>query len=82
VLGNYDDKNHRYLRIVVTSRQLRIEYHPASDGPATKTPDDFVKVDLKRPSWCISTPVTSGDRQRLGGLLINERVRLKRKQSS
>jgi hypothetical protein len=26
---------------------LRIEYHPASDGPATKTPDDFVTVDLK-----------------------------------
>jgi hypothetical protein len=35
------------LRIVVTSGQLRIEYHPASDGPATKTPDDFVTVDLK-----------------------------------
>jgi hypothetical protein len=48
VLGNYDDKNYRYLRIVVTSRQLRIEYHTASDGPATKTPDDFVTVDLKR----------------------------------
>jgi hypothetical protein len=27
--------------------QLRIEYHPASDGPATKTPEDFVTVDLK-----------------------------------
>jgi len=47
VLENYDDKNYGYLRIVVTSGQLRIEYHPASDGPATKTPDDFVTVDLK-----------------------------------
>ena len=47
VLENYDDKNYGYLRIVVTSTQLRIEYHPASDGPSTNTPDDFVTVDLK-----------------------------------
>ena len=47
VLENYDDKNYGYLRIVVTAEQLRIEYHPASDGPATKAPDDFVTVDLK-----------------------------------
>jgi hypothetical protein len=47
VLENYDDKNYGYLRIVVTSAQLRIEYHPASDGPTTKTPDDFVTVDLQ-----------------------------------
>ena len=47
VLENYDDKNYGYLRIVVTAEQLRIEYHPASDGPSTKAPDDFVTVDLK-----------------------------------
>ena len=46
VLDNYDDKNYGYLRVVVTSIQLRIEYHPASDGASTKTPDDFVTVDL------------------------------------
>jgi len=46
VLENYDDKNYGYLRIVVTSGQLRIEYHPSSDGGTTKTPDDFVTVDL------------------------------------
>jgi len=46
VLENYDDKNYGYLRIVVTAAQLRIEYHPASDGPDTKTPDDQVTVDL------------------------------------
>jgi hypothetical protein len=46
VLENYDDKNYGYLRIVVTAAQLRIEYHPASDGGTTKTPDDFVTVDL------------------------------------
>ena len=36
-----------YLRILVDAAQLRIEYHPASDGMATKTPDDSVTVDLK-----------------------------------
>ena len=46
VLENYDDQNYGYLRVVVTSTQLRIEYHPASDGAAAKTPDDFVTVDL------------------------------------
>jgi hypothetical protein len=30
---------------VVTPTQLR-KYHPASDGTAAKTPDDFVTVDL------------------------------------
>jgi hypothetical protein len=30
----------------VNSKQLRIEYHPASDGAAAKTPDDSVTVDL------------------------------------
>jgi hypothetical protein len=43
---NYDDTNYGYLRIVVDPRQLRIEYHPASDGVAAKTPDDSVTIDL------------------------------------
>jgi len=47
VFENYDDTNYGYLRVVVTATQLRIEYHPASDGPTVKTPDDFVTVDLK-----------------------------------
>ncbi len=46
VLENYDDQNYGYLRLVVSATQLRIEYHPASDGTAAKTPDDFVTVDL------------------------------------
>jgi hypothetical protein len=46
MLENYDDQDYGYLRIVVTAAQLRIEYHPASDGPNAKTPDDFVTVDL------------------------------------
>jgi hypothetical protein len=46
VLENYDDQDYGYLRIVATAAQLRIEYHPASDGGAAKTPDDFVTVDL------------------------------------
>jgi hypothetical protein len=45
-LENYDDEDFGYLRVVVTSSQLRIEYHPASDGEGAKTPDDFVTVDL------------------------------------
>jgi len=47
VLENYDDQNYGYLRIIVDSEQLRIEYHPATDGARTKTPDDSVTVDLK-----------------------------------
>lgn len=47
VLNNYDDKDYGYLRIIVDENQLRIEYHPASDGTDTKTPDDAVTVDLK-----------------------------------
>jgi len=46
VLENYDDQNYGYLRVVVTKTQLRIEYHPASDGTWTKAPDDSVTVDL------------------------------------
>jgi hypothetical protein len=45
-LENYDDQDFGYLRVVVTSSQLRIEYQPASDGTGAKTPDDFVTVDL------------------------------------
>jgi hypothetical protein len=45
-LENYDDQDYGYLRLVVTGSQLRIEYHPASDGSGAKTPDDFVTVDL------------------------------------
>lgn len=46
VFENYDDQDYGYLRVVVNTSQLRIEYHPASDGAAAKTPDDFVTVDL------------------------------------
>jgi hypothetical protein len=46
VFENYDDQDFGYLRIIVDAKQLRIEYHPASDGAAVKTPDDFVTVDL------------------------------------
>ena len=45
-LENYDDQNFGYLRVVVTAKQLRLEYHPAPDGDAAKTPDDIVAVDL------------------------------------
>lgn len=46
VFDNYDDSEYGYLRLIADPKQLRIEYHPASDGDAAKTPDDFVTVDL------------------------------------
>ncbi|MGA8575396.1 MAG: metallophosphoesterase [Candidatus Cybelea sp.] len=46
VFENYDDQNYGYLRIIADAQQLRIEYHPASDGTSSKTPDDFVTVSL------------------------------------
>lgn len=46
VLEKYDDQDHGYLRIIADTKQLRIEYHPASDGNGAKTPDDLVTVDL------------------------------------
>ena len=41
------NQDYGYLRVVANSTQLRVEYHPASDGAQAKTPDDFVTVDLK-----------------------------------
>ena len=46
VFENYDDQDFGYLRILVNTKQLRIEYHPAPDGENAKTPDDSVTVDL------------------------------------
>jgi hypothetical protein len=48
VFENYDDQDFGYLRILVNAKQLRIEYHPATDGEAAKTPDDAVTVDLQK----------------------------------
>jgi hypothetical protein len=43
---NYDDQDFGYLRLIVNAQQLRIEYHPMSDGAQAKTPDDHVTVNL------------------------------------
>jgi len=48
VFENYDDGDFGYLRVLVNDKQLRIEYHPASDGAEAKTPDDSVTVDLAK----------------------------------
>lgn len=45
-LESYDDQDYGYLRLIASAAQLRIEYHPASDGAGAKTPDDVVTVDL------------------------------------
>ena len=47
VFESYDDTDFGYARITVNAAQLRIEFHPASDGPNAKTADDAVTVDLK-----------------------------------
>ncbi|HEV3459676.1 MAG TPA: metallophosphoesterase [Thermoanaerobaculia bacterium] len=46
VFESYDDQDYGYLRIVASETQLRLEYHPATDGASAKTPDDSVTVDL------------------------------------
>jgi hypothetical protein len=53
---SYDDKNYGYTRILVNAAQLRIEYHPASDGATTKTPDDSVTIDLASGTLAPYTP--------------------------
>ena len=45
-LESYDDTDYGYLRIVVNAQTMTIEFHPQSDGGATKTPDDTVTVTL------------------------------------
>jgi len=45
-LESYDDTDYGYLRVVVNSATMRIEFHPESDSGATKTPDDVVTIDL------------------------------------
>jgi len=47
ILENYDDRDYGYLRVVVDPNQVRVEYHPQSDGAYAKTPDDFVTVSLQ-----------------------------------
>jgi len=42
---NYS-QNYGYLRVVVTPQQLRIEFHDATTGLASKSPSDVVAVDL------------------------------------
>jgi hypothetical protein len=45
-LESYDDSDYGYLRVVINSETMRIEFHPEADGSATKSPDDVVTVDL------------------------------------
>ncbi|HEX4211436.1 MAG TPA: metallophosphoesterase [Candidatus Binataceae bacterium] len=45
-LENYEDTDFGYLRVLVTAKTLRVEFHPQSDGGTNKTPDDVVTVTL------------------------------------
>jgi hypothetical protein len=53
---NYDDTNYGYLRVIVDPKQLRIEYHPASDSTQAKTPDDSVTIDIVSRKRTVYTP--------------------------
>jgi Iron/zinc purple acid phosphatase-like protein C len=56
VLNSYDFTDYGYCRVTVNTEQLHIEYHPASDGGTTKTPDDSVTVDLATGTLTTFTP--------------------------
>jgi len=58
VLNSYDFTDYGYCRVTVNPKQLYIEYHPASDGGAIKTPDDSVTVDLASGTLTTFTPTT------------------------
>jgi hypothetical protein len=45
-LESYDDTDFGYLRVVVNTTTMRIEFHPESDGGTTKTPDDQVTITI------------------------------------
>ncbi len=46
-LESYDDTDYGYLRVVVNAATMTIEFHPASDGGVTKTPNDTVTINLR-----------------------------------
>jgi hypothetical protein len=46
IFENYDYQDFGYLRIVVDSKQMRIEFHDAAVGDENKSPTDAVTVDL------------------------------------
>jgi hypothetical protein len=45
-LESYDATDYGYLRVIVNSKTMTIEFHPQSDGGTTKTPNDVVTVNL------------------------------------
>ena len=46
MLNSVDDTDFGYLRVVVNSTTMTIEFHLESDGGVTKTPDDMVTIKL------------------------------------
>jgi hypothetical protein len=45
-IEGYDDADYGYLRIIVNSKTMTIEFHPESDGGVTKTPNGDVTITL------------------------------------
>jgi hypothetical protein len=48
LLENFDDQDFGYLRLVIDSQQMRIEFHDATPGQQAKSPIDVVTVDLAK----------------------------------
>lgn len=46
-LASYDDTHYGYMRVIVNATAITMEFHPASDGGTTKTPDDTFTLNLK-----------------------------------
>ncbi len=46
IFENYDATDYGYLRIIVDSKQMRIEFHDEQVGQVFKSPSDAVTVDL------------------------------------
>jgi hypothetical protein len=77
---NYDDTNYGYLRLIVNPRQLRIEYHPASDTIHAKAPDDSVTIDLATRKRTVYSPNDlgyPGDAQKMRSLHAAQTTRAK-----
>ena len=45
-LESYDATDYGYLRVIVNSTAMTVEFHPQHDGGTTKTPDDVVTITL------------------------------------
>ncbi len=72
-LESYDDVHYGYLRIIADPKQLRIEYHPASDGTAQKTPDDSITVAIGSHSMVHYVPSKTPRGEAMSSMFVRPR---------